>query len=155
MTRKTDRAVRMDCKTQDLNIETVCAGIAAGHFMTAIAKECGVSIAVLADWIEADPERAARAREIRSRTAGVWDDLAATGLADAKDPFELAKAKELAHHYRWRASKIAPKTYGERVQQEISGPGGAAIEIKYDLSRLSDSKVEQLCNLIDEAKEQP
>ncbi len=155
MTRNTERDVRKDCKTQELDIETVCTGIAAGHSMTAVAKGCGVSIATLADWIEADPERSGRAREIRSHTAQVWDDMAATGLSEARDAFELAKAKELAHHYRWRASKIAPKTYGERVQQEVSGPGGGPLSIKYDLSRLSDSKVEQLCNLIEEAKEQP
>jgi hypothetical protein len=39
-------------------------------------------------------------------------------FAQASDAFELAKAKELAHHYRWRASKIAPKLYGDRLQVE-------------------------------------
>ena len=29
---------------------------------------------------------------------------------------DLAKARELAHHYRWRAAKIAPREYGDRVQ---------------------------------------
>ena len=47
--------------------------------------------------------------------ARVWDDRAEAVLRDASDLFELAKAKELAHHYRWRASKIAPRDYGDRT----------------------------------------
>jgi hypothetical protein len=51
-------------------------------------------------------------------TAEYWDQVAVDGIAQAGDPFELAKAKELAHHYRWRASKIAPKLYGDKQSVE-------------------------------------
>lgn len=64
--------------------------------------------------------------------ASVWDEKAEQGLEDAADPFELSKHKELAHHYRWRASKIAPRIYGDRIQQEHSGKDGAPIIIKID-----------------------
>lgn len=54
-------------------------------------------------------------------TAEYWDQVAVHGLESATDAFELAKAKELAHEahdYRWRASKIAPKLYGDKQTVE-------------------------------------
>ena len=37
---------------------------------------------------------------------------------DAKDPFGLAKARELASHYRWKASKFSPREFGEKIEIE-------------------------------------
>ena len=51
-------------------------------------------------------------------TAELWDQVAVEGIERATDTFELAKAKEIAHHYRWRASKIAPKLYGDKQSVE-------------------------------------
>ena len=44
-----------------------------------------------------------------------YDELAQAGIETARDPFELARAKEMAHHYRWRASKVNPGEYGEKL----------------------------------------
>jgi len=87
-----------------------------------------VSIGTLISWINGDSERSARVREVRIATARIWDEKAESGIENAGDPFELAKAKELAHHYRWRAAKIAPRDYGERVTQELTGEGGGPIQ---------------------------
>lgn len=83
--------------------------------MADMAKEAGVSVGQFYVWIDSTPEFAARAREARKSMARFWDDKAQQEIESARDPFALAKAKELAHHYRWRASKIAPKEYGEKV----------------------------------------
>ena len=99
-----------------LGIGWVCERIVERKSMTDISVEAGVGIATFIAWIDGDPERSARAREARERTAMMWDEQATREIEMATDALSLAKAKELAHHYRWRASKIAPRSYGERVE---------------------------------------
>lgn len=95
-------------------LDSVCQNISNRMSLTAIAGEVGVSIGSLLTWIEAEPERSARVRETRAATARLWDELAEDEIRTASDDMSLKKAKELAHHYRWRAAKIAPREYGDR-----------------------------------------
>lgn len=97
-------------------VDEVCWLIGEGYSMTAIAMKVKVSIGSLLTWIEADPERSARVRETRAVMARYWDERSERVIEDASDEFELKKAKELSHHYRWRAAKIAPRDYGDRIQ---------------------------------------
>jgi hypothetical protein len=97
-------------------LDAVCEALGERKTLTAIAEEAGVSMGSLLTWIAADPERDARVRETRQAMARIWDEQAEQGIREAKDPFELSRAKELAHHFRWRASKIAAREYGDRVQ---------------------------------------
>lgn len=108
-------------KLEAYGTECLCQDIADTMTLTAIAKKIEVSIGSLIAWVEADAERSARVREVRAMTARLWDEKATKGIEDAPDEFELKKAKEMAHHYRWRASKIAPREYGDKVQTEHSG----------------------------------
>lgn len=66
-------------------------------------------------WIAHDRDRSARGRGARTYAAVLWDERAIEVLERAANSLELAKARELAHHYRWRASKVAPKMYGDKV----------------------------------------
>ena len=95
--------------------------IESGESIAQLAAEFGCNRSVLWRWIEADEQRSARALICRTKAAAAWDEKAETGLEKAEDPFSLARAKELAHHYRWRASKIAPKVYGDKLDLNHSG----------------------------------
>lgn len=108
-------------KLDEYGTDNLCQDIADTMTLTAIAKKIKVSIGSLLTWIDADPERSARVREVRISTAKLWDEKAEAGIANAPDEFELKRAKEMAHHYRWRAAKIAPKDYGDKIQTEHSG----------------------------------
>jgi hypothetical protein len=44
------------------------------------------------------------------------------------DPTAVARNKLRVDARKWYASKVAPKRYGDRLAQEISGPDGNAIE---------------------------
>ena len=99
-------------------IDAVCNAIADRKSLTAIAEEVGVATSRLLAWIDADTERSARVREVRASTARLWDERAEHLLETAADDMDLKRAKELAHHYRWRAAKIAPKEYGDRQTLE-------------------------------------
>jgi hypothetical protein len=89
--------------------------------MTSVARENSVSFAALHEWINLNSERSARVNAVRQLMAHYWQEKAESVLESAPDEFELKRAKELAHHYRWRASKIAPKDYGDRVAVEHGG----------------------------------
>lgn len=108
-------------KLTAFGLDSVCQMITDGVSMTTIAQEAGVSIGTLCTWVDKDPERSARVREARTVTARVWDEKATKCIEDAADEFDLKKARELAHHYRWRASKIAPKEYGDKLEIENKG----------------------------------
>lgn len=88
--------------------------------MSEIAMELGVSPSRLTRWVAADSQRSARVREARRLSAVLWVEKAEKVLADAKDDLELKRAKELAHHYRWKASKINVDDFGEKIEHSGS-----------------------------------
>lgn len=102
-------------KLDELGVETLCDAIRIPMSMREIADKLGLSQGTLIAWISATPERSARVRDARVATAQHWDAEATELIAKARTPFQLAKAKELAHHFRWRAAKIAPKDYGDKL----------------------------------------
>ncbi len=81
-------------------LDAVCEDIANRKTMTAIAQDVGVSIGSLFTWIESDPERSARVKDVRATTARLWDEQAEAEIRAAEDDLSMRKAKELAHHYR-------------------------------------------------------
>lgn len=107
-------------RLDNAGIELLANAIADGQTMTALAKAVGVSIGSLFTWVNAIPERLARIDEARILAARVWDEKAESGLLESDTMFKLTRARDLAHHYRWRATKIAPLIYGERIAAEIS-----------------------------------
>lgn len=103
-------------KLNKVGVDAICENLCAGSSLTGIANEYGVSLGSLLAWIQADTERSARVRETRGAMAKVWDEKAEDEIRQADDEFKLKKARELAHHYRWRAAKVAPGEYGEKVE---------------------------------------
>ena len=53
-------------------------------------------------------------------------------IADSTDDPQKARVQIDAR--KWVASKLKPKKYGDRVQQEISGPDGGAIKTSLEVS---------------------
>lgn len=108
-------------------IDWVCDRIGDEATLTAIAREASVATATLLNWINLDADRSARVKAARTQMAAVWDERATEVIVAAATPFDLAKARELAQHYRWRASKISP-AYNDKVVQEHTGPNGGPVQ---------------------------
>lgn len=89
--------------------------ITSGTGYRAIAARYGVSVGTLHAWINATPERSHACACASVLAAHAEDDAALDEIAGAKDTFELAKARELAIHRRWRAKSLNPKKYGDKV----------------------------------------
>lgn len=108
-------------KLDAIGIDALCEMIGERKTLTEVAKGADVSLTRLLAWIAADSERSARVREARKAMAMVWDEQAEAEIRGAKDELGLKRARELAHHYRWRAAKVAPAEYGERATIEHQG----------------------------------
>lgn len=104
-------------KLDTIGIDAICERLLGGEYLTGIAAQNGMSVQSITSWIAANPERSARAREARVASAAHWDCQAERVLllADEMVPGAITKARELASHYRWRASKYAPKDYGDKL----------------------------------------
>lgn len=101
-------------------VDWLCDLILDGKTLTAIAEEATVNVSVLVRWIAADEQRSARVNTARRQAGATWDALAEDAISKATTPHQLAVARELAHHWRWRASKIDPN-YKDKMTQEHTG----------------------------------
>jgi hypothetical protein len=118
-------------KALDNALELLCERIHSGAMLTEISRGLECSFGTLSAWIAADPDRSARVREARIASAAAYEEQALEGIQGAKDAFSLAKAKEMAHHLRWKASKLNPKDFGDKVEIDHRG----------SLAALSDEQV--------------
>ena len=69
----------------------------------------------------AQSDHSARAREAQKRSADKISEkaeLVLLSLEKGCDTAEIARARELAHHYRWLAAKKNPHAYSEKLQTE-------------------------------------
>lgn len=103
-----------------LGIDGLCGLIVEGHSLTRIAQHVSVGKTTLLGWIAADPDRSARVREARRLSSESYADMAEDVLMQATTPVEVSRARELAQHYRWKASKMDPGQYGDKVQLDGS-----------------------------------
>jgi len=106
-------------KTTDELVELLMSG----RLLTHVAKEWGSSLTALSNWIAADEERTARAKAAVRAAGHAWDAAAENVLSDLPQdatPAQVARARELASHYRWRASKLS-SAYADKQQVEHSG----------------------------------
>jgi len=115
------RSSKSKAKFAGVSEDEIIHRIEDGEALASIAASVGRARSKLTEWLQADDGRRERSARARASAAGAWDEKAEQTIATAKTRLALAKARELAQHYRWRASKINPKQYGERQQVEHSG----------------------------------
>lgn len=118
-------------------------GLSAGTPLTVLCEKTGMpGVRTVYDWMDKDREFSADIA--RAREAG-FDQIALHALAIAdevtsKDTIELPNGVEIPNKEWILRSKLRvetrlkllakwdPKRYGDRVTQEISGPGGGPIQ---------------------------
>lgn len=91
-----------------------------GHNLVDIAETVDISIGVLLRWIELEGHINAFDEAFKFSAEG---HIAAAGKAirNATTEFELKKAKEMANHGRFMASKMDRHRYGAEVQKQATG----------------------------------
>lgn len=113
-------------------VDWVLEQVVSGQSLQNIAALADVSIGSLVNWLSRDAERERLVLDARRRMAVLWDEQALALIESAKTPLELQRAQQMAWHLRWRASKMAPRVYGDKVQQEVTGAGGGPIAVQIE-----------------------
>ena len=123
-------------KLDRIGIDAICLMFEQGKMQNQIARELGINDSILLKWLAADEKRSARARESRGKGAFVWDELAMEELQSIPldaTPAQIARAREMAQHYRWRATKLGRADYGEKVDMNHSGSLNVVSQVLDDL----------------------
>lgn len=118
--------------------DEICTRLANGESLRAICAsdrdDWMPSIGTILRWVSEKPEfreQYARAREVQAETHA--DDIVtiADGPAEGDDSVKTARDRLRVDSRKWVASKLLPKKYGDKLQQEVSGPDGGAIAVTW------------------------
>lgn len=98
-----------------------------GDTFRGVAKLMGVSTRTLNKFLSL-PENFTEYKAILQESSDSYASMAEEALLNAPaDKFELQRARDLAHHYRWMASKRNPKKYGDKLDIDHTS-GGEKLE---------------------------
>lgn len=100
---------------EQLGVEWLCEQIIDGRSFRDVALELGMNVSTLTRWA-AKPENNTQVREARIASAQAFDEMALEGILQATSKIALGRAKEAAHHLRWRASNMNPGQYGDKLR---------------------------------------
>lgn len=130
------RPVGRPSKYSDELAEKICDLIARGLSLRAICISDDMpAMSTVCKWLSEEQgfsEQYARARE---EQADIFADEIIE-IADAVEPDSaaVAKAKLQIEARKWRAAKMSPKKYGDKVEQQITG--NLAVNVDVPLSDL-------------------
>jgi hypothetical protein len=108
--------------------DAICERLTNGESLRRICSDEEMPhIATALRWVgenDAFREQYARAREIQAEVMA--DDL--LGIAD-NEGADVQRDRLRVDARKWVMSKLAPKKYGDKIQQEHSGPDGAPLMV--------------------------
>jgi hypothetical protein len=100
-------------KFTDQIVATICDRIVEGESLRRICADDKMpAMSTVMEWLRSNDDFRGRYARAREAQAEVMDDMILEVAAGAEDNPAAARVKIEA--YKWRASKLAPKVYGER-----------------------------------------
>lgn len=113
--------------------DELCESVACGDSMREAARKQGLNEATVRLWRKNHEAFAAQYAHAVTARAEVFFERG-NDIAMAISSGEEAQiARVQLDWLKWSASKLGPKQYGDKVQQEISGPGGGAIPVSLEI----------------------
>jgi hypothetical protein len=103
-----------------VGIEAMLDEIRKGHNLVEIAEVLDVSIGVLLRWIDVEGHTTHIDEAFKFSAEGHLAK-AAKAISQAENDFQLKKAKEMANHGRFMASKMDRNKYGAEAQKTATG----------------------------------
>ena len=115
--------------TQEI-ADHICQKLAEGMSLRAICRSKGMpNEATVRQWAVDDRE-GFYSQYTRSRDIGL-DCMADEVHEIADGDGDVARDRLRFDSRRWYLSKLAPKRYGDKLQQEVSGPDGGALTVTW------------------------
>lgn len=120
-------------KYSDALIREICIRLADSEPLACICRDEGMpDPSTVWDWMQAKPEVSQAIAHARNLG---WDAIAhrarATARGEGDSKQDVQRDKLIIETDLKLLAKWDPKRYGEKLQQEISGPDGGPIEHKY------------------------
>lgn len=108
--------------------DTICERMIEGEDLVEICSDPAMpGRSTVYRWMDDFPEFGTRCARAREGLAEYAEHRALKEAMQASSE-EAAIARVRVSALQWRASKLAPKKYGDRVTQEHTGPDGGAIK---------------------------
>jgi hypothetical protein len=114
--------------------DKLCEMIAEGNSASKACKSAGVAMRTFYGWARENEEFSAQLMRAREDQADTFADQMCD-IADDEEDVQRAKLKIDAR--KWVAARMKPKSWGDKVHQEISGPDGGPIEISDAKAKLA------------------
>lgn len=138
----TKRKVGRPSKYSDEMAEKICELIASGMSLRTVCSQDGMPSAVtVCKWLSENEEfskQYARARE--EQAVSFADEIISIADSVEPDSAAVAKAKLQIDSRKWLAAKMAPKKYGDKVEQQITGSLAIQADVKLSDLFLSDEE---------------
>lgn len=126
--------------------DTICTRLMEGDSLRSICEDEDMPYqSVVYRWLQqiaSFQEQYVRAREVQADTfadqiitlsdrsrIGIKTTIKADGSSETVEGDMVERTRLQIDARKWLASKMAPKKYGEKIQQEHTGPEGGAIQV--------------------------
>lgn len=124
--------------------DEICNLMIEGHDMVDVCEKLNITRYAVYRWMDKHPEfrtRCAIAREgmVESRVYAARRKLME---AEHLEKQNLDWLKQLISFEQWHAEKIAPRMYGRQGRTEITGPGGAPLQIQTQVQIIDSRKLD-------------
>lgn len=108
--------------------DRICEELIEGRSMRQICRDDGMpNRSTVLRWMDANPDFAAKCARARDLQADYMDDLILE-TADACTPETAQADKVKISAYQWRASKLAPRKYGDKVEATLKNADGESFK---------------------------
>lgn len=116
--------------TQDV-ADAICERIAGGESMRRICSDEGMpDRATVLRWLDADESFAAKYARAREHQGDYLDDEMAEVVDEVRSgALDPQAGRVVLAGMQWRASKLAPKKYGDRLDLNANHSGGVQVTI--------------------------
>jgi hypothetical protein len=128
-------------RPSDYNSETaeaICVRLAAGESLSSVCRDPGMPVKpTVLRWLARNVEfqtQYARAKQegadaVAEQMFDIADEPPTYKPDGSLDPASVAYAKHRTDVRKWYLARIAPKKYGDKIQNELSGVDGVPLNI--------------------------
>ena len=122
----------------DGRLDEILDLFADGETFRGVARIVGVSTRTLNKYLT-QKDHVEQYYAVLQESSDSYASMAEEALRNSPaDKIEIQRARELAHHYRWMASKRNPKRYGDKLDVDAKVSGNIVIQMPGEADGLGE-----------------